>query len=61
MKKGQKAARRQLIDLRIGLLLEAVEQMRVDFLLSSGRSLTPSACDPVIEAANKLREALSTA
>jgi hypothetical protein len=54
-----KSEKEKLIDMRIGLLLEAVERMREDFLLPSGRSLLPQACDPVLEAAHKLREALT--
>ena len=50
MTKGEK---QKIIDMRITLLLEAVEQMREDLFLSNGRSLLPRRC-----VRHKLREAL---
>jgi hypothetical protein len=50
--------RNKLFEMRLALLLETVTQMEEDFRLSNGRTLMPSACEPVIAAARKLEEAM---
>lgn len=54
-----KQEQRQRIDFHTALLLDAVEQMERDFALKTGGTLLPSACVPAVEAAKKLRAALT--